>query len=447
MEIHTIGGYEEVGKNMTAIKIDDDVIICDMGLHLESFIHLTEEEDIHNLDKNELIRDGAVPDISKIMDWKKNVRIILSTHAHLDHIGAIPFLANEFQADILATPFTVEVLRQLLEKDNFQLKNKIKTINLNSSYKVNENITVEFINMTHSTPQTAMIAIHTKYGIIVYANDFKFDNYPTLGMKANIKRLKELGKEGNVIVLICDSTYAYEKKKTPSEAVAKQMLKDVLLGTDSSKKAVIVTTFASHLARLKSIIHYGEKMGRKVVLMGRSMARYTEAGEKVGIVNFSKEVEIIKYKKQIKRRLKKITQEGKDKYLLVMTGHQGEPGSTLDGISKEELGFNLEEGDHVVFSCTVIPSLTNQRNRHKLEEYLIKKKVRIFKDIHVSGHAAREDLRDLITYVKPKHIVPAHGEIMMTSALYELAQEMGYKEHFLHLLHDGARFELDIKQE
>ncbi len=442
--ITAVGGYDEVGRNMTAIKIDDDVIICDMGIHLENYIAIVEEEDLKNkISAEDLMRVGAIPNTTKIEDWKNKVRAIIPTHAHLDHVGAIPFISNDYKADIICTPFTAAVINSIVKNDKIKLKNKVKMINLNSVYKINDNITAEFIGMTHSTPQTAMVALHTKYGIIVYANDFKFDNYPTLGLKPNIKRLKELGKTGKVLCLICDSTYAYDARKMPSESVAKQMLKDVMLGTDSQGKGVIITTFSSHLARLNSIIDYGKRMNRKILLLGRSLARYVEAGEEVGIINFTKEVELVRYKKQIKKRLSQVMREGKGKYLLVVTGHQGEPGSTLSTMVKEDLGFKFEEGDHVIFSCTVIPSPSNKRNRDNLDKELIAKKVRLFKDIHISGHAAREDLRDLISYLKPKHIIPAHGDIKMTSALYELGLEMGYKEKYLHLLKDGARIEIN----
>src|SRR3990167_974606 len=189
-------------------------------------------------------------------------------------------------------------------------------------YLVSNNIKIEFINMTHSTPQTVMVAVHTRYGIILYANDFKFDNHPTLGKKPNYERLEELGKKG-IKALICDCTRADQPIKTPSELVAKEMLRDVMLGVDSRGKAVIVTTFASHLARLKSIIEFGRKMNRKIIFLGRSLAKYIEAGENIGIVNFSREVEIVKFGKQIKNRIKKIENEPRDRYLLVVTGHQG----------------------------------------------------------------------------------------------------------------------------
>jgi ribonuclease J len=361
------------------------------------------------------------------------------THAHLDHIGAIPFLAGFYDAPVICSPFTAAVLKAIITDAGLKFTNEIKSLNVNSAIKVG-NLTIEFVSMTHSTPQTVMIVIHTKYGKIIYANDYKFDNYPVLGTKPNFKRLKELGKAGNVLGLMLDSTYSRDHRKMPSESVAREMLKDVILGTNSDGKAVIITTFSSHIARLKSIIEFGLKTGRKIVFLGRSLAKYVAAAEEVGIAKFSNQIEIVKYSSKIRPRLNKIVKDGRDKYLLVVTGHQGEPESTL---AKMVAGmFAFERGDHIIFSSTVIPTPTNQRNRQEMEQELDRLGVRIFRDIHVSGHAAREDQRDLIEMVKPKHIIPAHGSKEMTSAVLDLALELGYKEENVHMVSDGEFFEL-----
>jgi len=435
IEICTVGGYNEVGKNMTAVNVDGEVVIFDMGIHLESYIKYTEDEDIINVNPSELIKVGAVPDITKIEKWKDKVKAIIPTHAHLDHIGAVPYISSNYDAPILGTPFTIAVLKTILKDERITIKNKIRKLAPNSVFQISKNLKVEFINITHSTPQTVMVALHTKYGVILYANDFKFDRFPTLGEKPNFKRLKELGKKG-VLCLIVDSTYSRSCKKTPSESVAKEMLKDVLLGTGNKGKAVFVTTFSSHIARLRSIVECGKKMNRKIVFLGRSLSKYCKASESVGIAKFS-DVKIVKYRNDIKRTLEKIKKIGMGKYLVVLTGHQGEPKAALSRIINGELGFNFEPDDHVVFSCITIPTPTNIENRRVLEAKLKNQHVRIFTDIHVSGHAAREDSRDLIELVRPKHIIPAHGEHKMTSAMADLASEMGYKENNIHVMKNG----------
>ena len=441
VEICTIGGYNEVGRNSTAVKIGDEVYILDLGIHLENYIKYTQDEDIVVANPKELMDVGAVPNVSAIDDWKNKVKMILPTHAHLDHVGAIPYLANNFRANVMCTPFTSEVLKGILIEDKIKLNSKVRSMSANSSFQASNNVKIEFVHMTHSTPHTVMIALHTKEGIILYANDFKFDLFPTLGKKPNFKRLEELGKQ-KVLALICDSTYAADARKMPSESIAKEMLKEVMLGIDSKNKHVIVTTFSSHIARLNSIVEFGQRMNRKIVFMGRSMSKYVRAAEATGIAKFTNRVEVLKYSGQIKRKLKKITKD-RGKYLMVVTGHQGEPKSTLAKMMNHEFKFNFLPEDHIIFSCKTIPTPTNIANRDRLEADLRKFNVRIFKDIHQSGHAAREDLRELINLTQPEHIIPAHGERRMTSALADLAVEMGYERgENVHLMSDGERIRL-----
>tara|TARA_Y100000294_G_scaffold167521_1_gene176753 strand:- start:2008 stop:3336 length:1329 start_codon:yes stop_codon:yes gene_type:complete len=441
IEIYAVGGYNEVGKNCTAIDVDGEVLIIDLGIHLENYIRLTEDEDLVKINADKLMEVGAVPNISVLDNVKRNVKAIVIGHAHLDHVGAVPYVANKFNAPVICSPYTAEVLKNILKDDKIRINNDIKTLNLNSFYKISENIKIEFIHITHSVPQAALIAIHTDYGIILYANDFKFDLYPVLGKKPNFKRLEELGKEG-IIASVVESTYASDARKMPSESVAREMLKDVLLGTDNKDNLIIVTTFSSHIARLKSIIEFGQKLNRKIIFLGRSLAKYVKAAENIGIVDFSKDVEIVKYSRQIERMLKKVDKD-REKYLLIVTGHQGEPKSVLYKIAKGEFEFDLYPEDSVVFSCRTIPTPTNIENRDALENELKQTGVRIFKDIHQSGHAAREDLRDFINLVKPKNIIPAHGTKEMRDALAELCTEMRYKTgKNIFLIKDGQKIEL-----
>jgi ribonuclease J len=442
MKIHTIGGYNEVGKNMTAVEIGNEAVIIDMGIHLEPYIRHTEDQEIQKISTEELRTVGAIPDDSVIENIRDNVKAIIPTHAHLDHVGAIIYLSNKYKAPIICTPFTAEVIKAIVKDEKINLKNEIKILNVNSKFKLSENITIEFINVTHSTPQVVMVALHSDEGTIIYANDFKFDNNPIIGKKPNYERLKQLGAKG-VKCLIVDSTRANQPVKTPSESVARELLRDVLLGVDSRGKAVIVTTFSSHLARLKSIIEFGTKMNRKVVLLGRSLGKYVEAGENIDIINFSDKVEIARYGKQIRKKLKDIEQSGSEKYLLVVTGHQGEPKSTLSKMVRKEFNFKFRPEDHVIFSCTIIPSEVNVENRKNLENDLKKLGVRVFRDIHVSGHAAKEDLRDLINMLKPQNIIPAHGNIDMKMSLATLAIEKGYKTgKNIHIMKNGEHLNL-----
>jgi len=443
VEICTVSGFNEVGRNMTAIKVDDEVVICDMGLHLENYIKVTNEEgeNVINLRRADLIKAKAVPDDDVISAWRGKVRAIVPSHAHLDHIGAIPFLAQHYDAPVYATPYTIQVLSHIIRDNGMQLPNKLRAVEVNGTVTISKKIQVEFVNITHSTPHTALVVIHTPYGYIVYSNDFKLDDTPTLGKPPNYNRIKEIGEEG-VLAAFIDCTNACEDRKTPSEKVAKEMLSDVLMSQHQVGKGIIVTTFSSHIARLKSIIELGQKLGRKVVILGRSMDRYITAAEEINLVKFSDKAEIVRFSSKVGDKLRKIDHDGKEKYLIICTGHQGEPKSVLSRIASGLLHFNLGPQDAIVFSCRVIPTPTNKKNRERLELHLKKSNVRIFRDVHQSGHASGEDVRELIEMLKPKHVIPAHGEKNMKACLRAIALRLGYPDKYIHMVNDGQRITL-----
>ncbi|MFH1359165.1 MAG: RNase J family beta-CASP ribonuclease [archaeon] len=440
IRIYTIGGYNEVGKNMTAVDLGEDVILFDCGLHLPPIVELEESERVYS---EKMLRSiGAVPKdtILDDLDLRRKVRAIIPSHAHLDHIGAIPFLAQRYNAEIIGTPFTIEVLKTLLKDEDIFIRNKLKVVQPNSFCYVqgkNRKYRVDFINITHSTIQCSLLALHTPRGVVLYANDFKLDNSPVMGRKPNYERLKEVAKEG-VKVLIVDSIYAEDNRKTASEKVARALLEEVLLTTNNKGVGLFVTTFSSHIARLKSIVEFGKKLNRRVVFLGRSLNKYVSAAARVNMCPFMKDIEIATFRKQLEKKLKLIN-KNRDKHMVVCTGHQGEPGSILDRLSSNKLPFQFNSRDHVVFSSSVIPAQTNIENREKLDNKLKKRGVRLFNNIHVSGHPGREDLRDLIELLNPEHIIPAHAGHDKTKYLIELGKELGYKSKNLHLSNNGKR--------
>ncbi len=442
LEICCIGGFSKTEGNSVAIKVDDEVVLLDMGLSMFDYVKFTDDmEDTSTKTYSTLLKANAVPDYEFIEDWKDKVVAIVPSHGHLDHVGAIPFAATLFppSAVVLGTPYTIEVLKSILWDEHLEIPHKFVTLNAGSSYKISKNITVEFVHITHSIPQTAIVVLHTPYGKIMYANDFKLDNTPVLGKKPDYARLEELGKEG-IKLLIMNSLYAHEHKKCPSESVAKEMLKDTMLSVSGEGKLMIVTTFSSHLARLKSIIELGKKLNRKIVFLGRSLDKYVRAGERLSLVKFSNEVELLRHRDQLDKVFKKIQKEGKGKYLIVCTGHQGEPRSILSRMIRGELNFKFEPGDVVIFSCTVIPVEVNIQNREKMEKLLRAAGARIFRDVHVSGHGAREDHRELLQMIQPEHIIPIHAEPAKGKMIAELAAQLGFKN--THVMEDGERLTL-----
>lgn len=443
IKLYSVGGYNEVGKNMTALHIGDDVILIDCGLYLPALVELQEQDRIMN--ERKLRSIGAVPDDLFLdnLGLRNKVRAIIASHAHLDHIGAIPYIAERYNAEVIATPFSIEVLNNILKNENIQLKNPIKAVQPNSSYTVNgtKQYKVDLINVTHSTLQTALIAVHTDKGVILYANDFKFDNTPILGKKPNYEKLKEIAKEG-VLALVVDSLYAGEERKTPSEKIARGLLEDVLLTTTNENACIVVTTFSSHIARLKSIVDFGKQLDRKILFIGRSLHKYVSSAMKLKLAPFSKDVMMLTYRNQIESALKKVS-KNREKYMIVCTGHQGEPGSVLDRLSRNMLPFTFMPQDHVIFSSKTIPTPINLAIKQQLEKRLKEKGVRIFDAVHVSGHAAREDLRDFINMLQPQHIIPAHGDLSKLTALAELATELGYRlGKDCHIMQDNQRLSL-----
>ncbi len=435
--IVAVGGYNEMGRNMTAIIVGEDIIILDMGLRLDR-VQIHEDVEIDKMHSLELIEMGAIPDDTIMKEINGTVRAIVCTHGHLDHVGAISKLAHRYKAPIIATPYTTLIIKQQIESERkFEVCNRVIPLKAGGTYKVTEGIDIEFIRVQHSIIDCVLAAIHTPAGAILYACDFKLDRTPTMGEAPDFERLKSLGKEG-VIAMIAESTNAGRSGKTPSEQIAKDMVRDVLFGTEEADVGMIITTFASHIARLKAIIEAAEEMGRIPVLMGRSMERYVTAARDVGYLKLPSNVEIYGHRKDVDRAFKRIMQSGKNKYLPIVTGHQGEPGSILVRVANGDTPYTLDPGDRVIFSANIIPSPMTQANRYALETKLKMKGARIYDDVHVSGHAYKEDHWELLRMVNPEHVIPAHGNMDMHGHYIEMAEDAGYVlGDTVHLLRNG----------
>ena len=443
IEFCSVSGYSEVGKNMSAIKCGDDVVILDMGFYVQKLADYEEHNGNRaDLTKEQMIDLQCIPDDRCIDSWSSKVKAIACSHAHLDHVGAVPYLAPKYRAPVLATPYTIEVLKNQLLEDQIKLPNPIKKLNSGSFHNAGK-LKVEFIHTTHSVPQTAMVAVHTPKGVILYTNDFKFDNTPVLGNIPDYRRLKELGKEG-ILAVVADSLYSRIYQKTPSEIVAREMVREAFYDLKENDNAILFTCFASHIARLKSAVEFAHQIKRKVLFFGRSLSKYVEAARNVGIIDFSKEVEIIGYGEDIKRKLRQIEKDGtRNDYVIACTGGQGEPRSVLSKMINSVFPFAFGREDAVIFSNRTIPIEPNLGNRDVIEKKLSQFGARIFKDLHASGHASREDLRELIKITNPQHIIPGHGDESLVSHVKELAVEMGYKEKNVHVLSNGQKIALE----
>jgi ribonuclease J len=434
ISIHAVGGYEEVGRNMTCLEIGNEAIILDMGIYLDRYVPL--QDNINQLSVQELVRQDAIPDPHPIGKLRKKVKAIVLSHAHLDHIGAVRWLSSYYKCPIFTTPYATEILKNTGPAEGFDVENRIISISPNSSYQISDSVEIEFILTTHSIIQASMVNISTPQGNILYSLDYKFDNQPIIGQTTNKRRLRQLGKQ-NTLALIVDSTNAEQETKTYSESVAREMLRDVLLGMETKGHSIICTTFASHTARQKSIFDVAKELGREVVFVGRSLNNYIQAAEKLDFVQFSDNATIIPSAIRSSNQLKKL-HKNRDDYVIVATGSQGEPNATLSKIANEDVPFTINPDDFVIFACGIIPTPIIQGNRKILEHKIHRQRGRIFKDIHVSGHASREDIRDLIRIVSPQTIIPAHGDMQKLASAASLAVESGYRlGKEVHLLQNG----------
>jgi ribonuclease J len=444
IEVWAVGGYTEIGKNMTAVRVGNEVIIFDMGASMDRMVALEAKgiEEPTKLGAKDLISAGVIPnDYEMQKEWGKKVKAIIISHAHLDHLWAAIKLAEKYNCPLLMTPFTAEVLDNILKNEKVQFSSKIIKMNAGSSYKISDSTTIEFIYATHSTPQSVITVLHTAEGKVMYTGDWKFDEYPALGKRTDYDRLKQLGREG-IDIMICDSTRVDEEKRTFSESLVKEMFKDIFLWTENTNNAIFVATFASHISRINTLVSMAEELKRKPLILGRSMINYVSAAERTGIIDISRKAKIYSYKRQIAKALKDVEKK-REKYFVICTGCQGEPHSVLSRISNNLFKFKFQPEDQVIFAASVIPTEINRVNRTELELKLKGKSVRLFTDIHVSGHAAREDVRDMLKMVKPKHYLPTHGSIDKIAAGLELAKEMGYiMGKTMHSLQEGQRLVL-----
>jgi len=443
MKIHAIGGYSEFGRNMTGITVGEDTVLFDCGISVDQVIKLQEKGlDYTELPPQALYEAEVIPDDREFFKkYGKQVRAIIIDHGHLDHVAAVEKIAEKYKGiPIIATAFTLEIIKQKLTKRS-HLHKRFVQLNAKSTYKINDRLSIEFIYATHSIPQTVMGCLHTPEGKVLYAVDFKFDEHPVLGQKTDYARLRQLGKQG-VKALLTDCTRVDRDGRTYSESIVKNMLEDTFAFINTKNRGIIVTTFASHIARLTTLVQTAKKMKRTPVLLGRSMWNYVTAAENIGLCNISKKAVLV-HPRETRKMLREIEKAGREKYFMIMTGHQGEPNSMLVRIAQDEIDFKLLPDDIVVFCSEEIPSPVNAANRNMLKKNLKNKGARIFDEVHVSGHVAREDMREFLKMIKPQNYIPCHGGLLKLSSAVKLANELGYKlGEDVHLLQDGQELDL-----
>jgi ribonuclease J len=443
IEIIAVGGYDEVGRNMTAVRCGKEIVIFDMGLRPDQ-VMIHEDAELENMHSLDLIQMKAIPDDTVMNTVEGSVKAIVCSHGHLDHIGAIPKLAHRYNAPIISTPYTIELIRQQISgEQKFGVNNKLFALKAGQKYTLSQNLVLEFVRMQHSIIDTVTPVLHTPHGAIVYSCDFKLDRTPVIGEPPDFARLTQIGKEG-VIALIVESTYVENKGRAPSERIARDLVRDTITSYEDDKNALIVSTFSSHIARVKTIAECAHEIGRKPVLLGGSMERYSSIAEQMKLVAFPDTVSMFGDRRSVDRMMRRMMKSGKEKFLPIVTGHQGEPGSILTRLALGDTPYQLEKGDKVIFSAKVIPNPMNRGQRYMVEARLGMTGARVFEDLHVSGHAYREDHYEFIHLLNPQHIIPAHGNIRMTSAYAEFASEIGYTLHNdVHIVSNGQKLKIN----
>jgi ribonuclease J len=399
---------------------------------------------MHSLD---LIDMGAIPDDRVMSDLEGDVQAIVPTHGHLDHIGAISKLAHRYNAPVVATPFTIELVRQELEdEDKFNVENDLQTMEAGSTMAIGDSgsVDLEFVNVTHSTIDAINPVLHTPEGAVVYGLDKRIDHSPVIGDPIDMERFREIGREGEgVLCYIEDCTNAGRKGRTPSESTARKHLKDVLYSVEDYDGGIVATTFSSHIARVKSLVEFADDIGRQPVLLGRSMEKYSGTAERLDFVEFPDDLGMYGHRKSVDRTFKRIMKEGKENYLPIVTGHQGEPRAMLTRIGRGETPYELDDGDKVIFSARVIPEPTNEGQRYQAERLLKMQGARLYDDIHVSGHLREEGHFEMLDALQPQHVIPAHQDLKGYAPYVDLCESQGYElGRDLHISRNGNLIQL-----
>lgn len=448
IEIIPIGGHSDFGRNMTAVRVGREIVIFDMGVKLDPLQDLPEGEGVDTLSPRALREMGAIPDDTILRNVEGKVVAIVISHAHADHVGAVQALAAGYpDAPILGSPYTLAFIEeQCRPRDRrappgaITIPNRLVSLEGKQRFRIGRgSLEVELVHVTHSIPGTTMPVLHTPKGAIVYALDFKLDNTPVIGKKPDYARLAQLGREG-VHVLITEATNAAKDEKTDSEKVARLRLRDLMLGVDHSQETLFLSTFSSHAARFHSVLDYADALGRDVLLLGRSLERYMGVAGRTGHLDLPNWVETAPSRRHADDALRRVA-EDPTRFVVVTTGHQGEPGAMLTRIANGETTYNMTKRDDVIIASHVIPTEICINQRADMEARLKHSGARVYKGAHASGHASAVDHRELLGLLQPEHVIPAHGGLAIQNAYAELAAEEGWRARKeVHVLANGQRF-------
>lgn len=417
LKITFLGGVGEIGKNMTALEYNNEIVIIDAGLTFPG-------EELPGV-------DIVIPDMSYLIENKDKIKALLLTHGHEDHIGAVPFLLEQIQVPVYGSRLTLALVENKM-KEHPKVKFKGVAVKPKNVLKLGSFV-IEFIKVSHSIAGALALSITTPVGTIVHTGDFKIDYEPIDGEMTDLSRLGEIGRKG-VQLLLCESTNVCRKGYSMSEKSVGRVLDDII--KNHPEKRIIVATFASNIHRMQQIMDIAEKYKRKIAFTGRSMINVSEVALKLGELHFNREniVDIEKVDKM------------DDKEILVMTtGSQGEPMSALTRMAAGEFkNIKIRENDLVILSASPIPG--NEKNVYNVINALYKLGADVIyddlADVHTSGHACQEELKLMHSLVKPKFFIPVHGEYRHMKTHKELAMSLGMEDRNILLASIGMQIEL-----
>lgn len=418
LRVIPLGGLDEVGKNMMVFEYERDIVIVDMGFQFP-------EEDMLGV-------DYVIPDVSYLMDKLDRIRGVLITHGHLDHIGAIPYLLPKLGfPPIFSAKLTIGLVRKRLEEFSLERKARLNEIEPNKQLRLG-NFLIDWFRVNHSIPDGLGIILRTPAGTVVHTGDFKFDYTPVFQQPADYAKIASLGFQ-NVAALFSDSTNALKPGYTMSEKKIGETLDEII---KTARGRIVIAAFSSLIGRIQQIINSAGFYGRRVFLSGRSMADN---------ISIAQRLQFIKAPPGLMHPINKIGKTKDEHALILTTGAQGEAMSALTRMSLgDHSQVSIKRGDTIVLSSSPIPG--NERSIYTVINNLVRQGARVIfnqvMDVHTSGHAQREDLKLMINLVKPRCLVPVHGELFMRQAHAEIGRELGMAENRTLILENGDVMEI-----
>lgn len=413
-----LGGLGEIGGNMTVFETQNDAIIVDIGMSFPN-------EGMHGV-------DILIPDFDYIRKIKSKVRAVIITHAHEDHIGAVPYFFKEFQFPLYATPLPLGMISNKFEEHGLkQYRTYFRPIEKRKIYEIGD-FNIELIHITHSIIDASALAITTKAGTIIHTGDFKIDHTPIDGYPTDLSRLASYGEKG-VLCMLSDSTNSHREGITKSESSVGKTFDSIFA---NSKGRVIMSTFSSNIHRVYQAIERGIKYGRKLCVIGRSMERNLWTAIELGYVSIDKKILI---------DADEVGKFPDNEVLIVTTGSQGETMSALYRMATDEHKYiKIKPTDQIIISSKAIPG--NEASVSSVLNYLLKSGASVayqdFSEIHVSGHAAQEEQKLMLRLIKPKFFLPVHGEYNHIVKHKETGMSCGIDENNIYLMSDGDQVEI-----